>query len=160
MPYRRYEGDRDFSQTIGLVPVLDLRQGFRSLGGNRMKKRIVRSAGMACVLFGMLLGSASAQAASQKTVNHFDIMLFQQAQRALKQSNYVEARSLLETLINTYPDSDYVPRAKLSIADSWYSQHAFKQAKLEYQDIITFFPNRPEVAEAQRRINSIQKDSE
>lgn len=126
-----------------------------------MKKRIIRSAGMACVLFGMLLGSASAQVASQKiTVNHSDMMLFQQAQKALKQSNYIEARSLLETLINTYPDSDYVPRAKLSIADSWYSQHAFKQAQLEYQDIITFFPNRPEVAEAQRRINSIQKDSE
>lgn len=87
-------------------------------------------------------------------------MLFQQAQKALKQSNYAEARSLLVTLINTYPDSDYVPRAKLSIADSWYSQHAFKQAKLEYQDIVTFFPNRAEATEAQRRINSIQKDSE
>ena len=116
---------------------------------------------MACVLFCLLLEFASAQVASQKsTVNHSDIMLFQQAQKAMKQANYAEARSLLETLINTCPDSDYVPRAKLSIADSWYYQHAFKQAKLEYQDIITFFPNRPEVAEAQRRINSIPKDSE
>lgn len=126
-----------------------------------MKKRIISSAGTACVLFGMLLGSANTQVASQKTtVNHSDMMLFQQAQKALKQSNYIEARSLLETLINTYPDSDYVPLAKFSIAYSWYSQHEFKQAKLEYQDIVTFFPNRPEVAEAQRRINSIQKDSE
>jgi outer membrane protein assembly factor BamD len=126
-----------------------------------MKKRIIQSAGMACVLFSMSLGFASAQIASQKsTVNHSDMMLFQQAQKALKQSNYAEARSLLEALINTYPESDYVPRAKLSIADSWYYQHAFRQAKLEYQDIITFFPNRPEVAEAQRRIKSIQKDSE
>jgi outer membrane protein assembly factor BamD (BamD/ComL family) len=126
-----------------------------------MKKRIIQSAGVACVLFSMSLGFASAQVASQKsTVKHSDVVLFQQARKALKQSNYAEARSLLEALINTYPESDYVPRAKLSIADSWYYQHAFKQAKLEYQDIITFFPNRPEVAEAQRRINSIQKDSE
>lgn len=116
---------------------------------------------MACVLFCVSFVFASAQVSSQKgTVNHLDMMLFQQAQKALKQSNYAEARGLLETLINTYPDSDYGPRAKLSIADSWYYQHAFKQAKLEYQDIITFFPNRPEVAEAQRRINSIEKDSE
>ena len=116
---------------------------------------------MAGVVLCLLLGFASAQVTGQESiVNHSDMMLFQQAQKALKQSNYAGARSLLETLLNTYPDSDYVPRAKLSIADSWYAQHAFKQAKLEYQDFVTFFPNRPEVAEAQRRINSIQKDSE
>jgi outer membrane protein assembly factor BamD len=126
-----------------------------------MKNRILQSAGMACVLFGMLAGFAGAQIARQSSaVNRSDAMLFQQAQKALKQSNYAEARSLLDTLINAYPDSDYVPRAKLSIADSWYSQRAFKQAKLEYQDFVTFFPNRPEVAEAQRRIDSIQKDTE
>jgi hypothetical protein len=51
-----------------------------------------------------------------------------------------------------------VPLARLSI-DSWYSQHAFKRAELEYQDFITFFPNRPEVAEAQHRINSIDKEA-
>jgi len=125
-----------------------------------MKKRIVQSAGMACVLFCMSLGFVSAQGANQKsTVNHSDMMLFQQAQKALKQSNYTEARSLLQTLINTYPDSDYVPRAKLSIADSWYSEHAFKQAEAEYRDFVTFFPNRPEVAEAQRRISSIHRDT-
>jgi len=109
----------------------------------------------------MLAGFASAQTARQSSViNRSDAVLFQQAQKALKQSNYAEAQSLLDTLINAYPDSDYVPRAKLSIADSWYSQRAFKQAKLEYQDFVTFFPNRPEVAEAQRRIDSIQKDTE
>jgi len=106
----------------------------------------------------MSLGFASAQGANQKsTVNHSDMMLFQQAHKALKQSNYAEGRSLLQTLINTYPDSDYVPRAKLSIADSLYSEHAFKQAEAEYRDFVTFFPNRPEVAEAQRRISSIHK---
>lgn len=129
-------------------------------GGNMMKKRIVQSAGMACVLFCVSLGFASAQAATQKsTTNHSDMMLFQQAQKALKQSNYAEGRSLLQTLINTFPDSDYVPGAKLSIADSWYSEHAFKQAEAEYRDFVTFFPNRPEVAEVQRRINSVHKDT-
>lgn len=124
-----------------------------------MKKRIVQSAGIACVLACMFFGFASAQVSTQKsTASHSDVMLFQQAQRALKQSNYAEGRSLLKTLINTYPDSDYVPRAKLSIANSWYSQHAFKQAKLEYQDVITFFPNRPEATEAQRRMGLIEKD--
>jgi outer membrane protein assembly factor BamD len=67
------------------------------------------------------------------------------------------ARTLLETLINNRPDSDYVPRAKLSVADAWYAQGSFKQAEVEYRDFITFFPNRPEVAEAQLRIEAIHK---
>jgi TolA-binding protein len=126
-----------------------------------MKKRIIQSAAMTCAVFCMLLGFASAEVAGQRTPGgDSDRMLFQQAKKALRQSKFAEARSLLQTLINTHPDSDLVARAKLSIADSWYHQHAFKRAKLEYQDIITFFPNRPEVREAQRQINSIQKGSE
>jgi outer membrane assembly lipoprotein YfiO len=114
----------------------------------------------AYVLFCISLGSADAQRPSQNaSVNHSDRILFEQAQKAVEKSNYAEARSLLETLINTHPDSDYVPHAKLSIADSWYSEHAFKQAEMEYSDFITFFPNRPEIAAAQRRIDSIHKEA-
>ena len=85
--------------------------------------------------------------------------MFEQAQKALSKSNFAETRTLLTNLIDTYPDSGYVPRAKLSIADSWYSEHAFKQAESDYRDFITFFPNRPEVAEAQRRTNSIHRNT-
>jgi outer membrane protein assembly factor BamD (BamD/ComL family) len=121
-------------------------------------KRTIASALTVFVLFSLSLGFAYAQVANQKaSVNHSDKMLFEQAQQALKKSDYVEARTLLESLINTHPDSAYVPLAKLSVADSWYSQRALKRAELEYRDFITFFPNRPEVAEAQRRINSIER---
>ncbi len=123
-----------------------------------MRRRILTSAITAWVLFSILLGSADAQVPRRKTtIAQSDMMLFQQARAALKKSNYAQARSLLETLINTHPDSDYVPRAKLSIADSWFSERAFKQAELEYRDFITFFPDRPEVAVAQRRADSIHK---
>jgi outer membrane protein assembly factor BamD len=84
--------------------------------------------------------------------------MFEKAQQALTKSNFAGARTLLKALIDNHPNSDYVPLAKLSIADSWYSEHAFKQAEAEYRDFVTFFPNRPEVAEARRRISSIHKD--
>ena len=64
---------------------------------------------------------------------------------------------MLENLINTCPDPDDVPRAKLAIADAWYAQGTFKQAEVEYRDFITFFPNRPEVAQAQLKIEAIHK---
>lgn len=112
-------------------------------------------------LFSVCLGFSHAQQlGSSKTdvgVRQPDKVLFDRAARAMRQSEYATARTLLETLINTHPDSDYVPRAKLSIADAWYAEGTFKQAEAEYQDFITFFPNRPEVAEARLKIEAIHK---
>src|SRR6185437_441904 len=68
------------------------------------------------------------------------------------------ARLDLQTLLNTYPDSQFQMRAKLAIADSWYKEGgtaALTQAESEYKDFITFFPNAPEAAEAQMRVGDI-----
>lgn len=128
--------------------------------GDWMIQRTIASTVVACVLFCVSAGFADAQRSSWKSgVNQSDAVLFEKAQKALGRANFAEARSLLKTLIDTYPDSDYVPRAKLSIADSWYSQHEFKQAEAEYRDFVTFFPNRPEIPEVQRRLSSIHKDT-
>jgi outer membrane protein assembly factor BamD len=111
---------------------------------------------LCCIAFGF----AGAQVSTPKTsTDQYDVILFEKAQQALRKSKFVEARTLLNAIIDNHPNSDYVPRAKLSIADSWYSEHAFKQAEAEYRDFVTFFPNRPEVAEAHRRISSIHKDA-
>ena len=121
---------------------------------------ILRRLALAVVLCCTALGLADAQVSTRKaSVDQYDVVLLEKAQQAMSKSNFAEARTLLNALIDNHPDSDYVPRAKLSIADSWYSEHAFKQAEAEYRDFVTFFPNRPEVAEAQRRISSIHKDS-
>ena len=123
-----------------------------------MIRRIIAATVMAACLFFVSRGSANAQRPGQTAkVKQSDRMLFERAQKAIQKSNYAEARNLLETLIDTHPESDYVPRAKISIADSYYLQQAFRQAELEYRDFITFFPNRPEVAQAQHRIDSIDK---
>jgi outer membrane protein assembly factor BamD len=104
----------------------------------------------------MFLGFPHAQVATSN-VKQSDKVLFGRAMTAMQKSEYLAARTLLETLINSHPDSDYVPRAKLSIAGAWYAEGAFKQAEVEYRDFITFFPNRPEVAQAQLKIDSIHK---
>ena len=125
-----------------------------------MIQRTIAVSVTASVLLCILLGLADAQVSARKAnTNQTDTVLFAEAQKALSKSNFAEPRTLLTNLIDTYPDSGYVPRAKLSIADSWYSEHAFKQAESEYRDFITFFPNRPEVAEAQHRINSIHRNT-
>jgi outer membrane protein assembly factor BamD (BamD/ComL family) len=86
-----------------------------------------------------------------------DSVVFQRAMKAMKQSRFAEARTLLNSLIRSYPDSDFVPRAKLAIGDAWYAEGAFRQAEMEYQDFMTFFPKRPEVAGVKSKLDSIQK---
>jgi len=87
-----------------------------------------------------------------------DKQLFDKALVASKRGHFDVARLDLQTLLNTYPDSQFQMRAKLAIADSWYKEGgtaALTQAESEYKDFITFFPNAPEAAEAQMRVGDI-----
>lgn len=87
-----------------------------------------------------------------------DKALFDRAMVALKKGKYDIARLDLQTLLNTYPDSEYQMRAKLAIGDTWFKEGgaaAMEQAESEYKDFITFFPNQPEAAEAQMKVADI-----
>src|SRR5260370_4613038 len=78
---------------------------------------------------------------------------------AMKHNRFDVARMTLQTLSNTYPDSEFIARAKLAVRGSWYAEGgtaSLAQAEQEYRDFITFFPNMPEAAETQLKIANIQ----
>ena len=87
-----------------------------------------------------------------------DKELFDKAMIAMKKGRFDVARLDLQTMLNTYPDSEYRMRAKLAVGDSWFKEGgaaALTQAEAEYKDFITFFPNAPEAAEAQMKVADI-----
>lgn len=87
-----------------------------------------------------------------------DAELFDKAMKAMRKGRFDVARLELQTLLNTYPDSEYAMRAKLAVGDTWFKEGgaaALQQAESEYKDFITFFPNSPEAAEAQMKIGDI-----
>ncbi len=87
-----------------------------------------------------------------------DKVLFDRGMDAIKHGKYDVGRLTLQTLLNTYPDSEFVARAKLAIADSWYAEGGatgYAQAEIEYKDFETFFPNMKEAAEAQLKVANI-----
>ncbi len=87
-----------------------------------------------------------------------DKILFDKSTKDIEKKRYEMARLTLQTLLNTYPDSEYIAKAKLAIADSWYregTRHALAQAEAEYKDFITFFPTMEEAAESQLRVCDI-----
>jgi outer membrane protein assembly factor BamD len=87
-----------------------------------------------------------------------DKALFDKAMIAMKKGRYDVCRLDLQTMLNTYPESEYRMRAKLAVGDSWFREGgsaALTQAEAEYEDFITFFPNAPEAAEAQMKVGDI-----
>lgn len=84
-----------------------------------------------------------------------DKVLFDKAVRDLERNRFEVARLTLQTLINTYDTSEFLAKAKLAIADSWFREgggHALAQAEAEYKDFILFYPALEEAAEAQEKV--------
>jgi outer membrane protein assembly factor BamD len=137
---------------------------------NRLTKKIA-----AVALAVLLLGTVAAQAKEKKPKHkkHEDLSvnplagvksrqpdkeLFDKAMIAMKKGRYDVARLDLQTMLNTYPDSEYRMRAKLAVGDTWFKEGgtaALTQAEAEYKDFITFFPDAPEAAEAQMKVGDI-----
>src|SRR5260370_28769292 len=76
-----------------------------------------------------------------------DKILYNRAVADIKHGRQEVGRLGLQTLINTYPDSEYLAKAKLGIADSYYKESGtanMAQAIQGYKDFIIFFPFLPE----------------
>jgi outer membrane protein assembly factor BamD len=84
-----------------------------------------------------------------------DKVLYTRALVDIKRGRYTEGRLTLQTLINTYPDSEFLAKAKLGVADSYYKEGGtsnLTQAIDEYKNFIIFFPFLDEAAYAQMQI--------
>lgn len=87
-----------------------------------------------------------------------DKVLYDRAVNDIEHSRYEVARITLNTLINTYDQSEFMAKAKLAIADSWFREggtQGFAQAEAEYKDFILFYPTMAEAAESQEKICQI-----
>ena len=84
-----------------------------------------------------------------------DRVLFEEAAKQVRKGSHETGRLLFTTIINTYPDSAFLPLAKLAIADSFYLEgttSALIQAAQAYQDWLTFFPTDPLADDAMLKV--------
>ncbi|MBI4470747.1 MAG: outer membrane protein assembly factor BamD [Acidobacteria bacterium] len=75
-----------------------------------------------------------------------DRELFEEGLTELQKRKFVQGRLLLNTLINSYPDSPFLAMSKLATADSFFAEgttEALAQAEVEYKDFANFFPTHP-----------------
>jgi len=84
-----------------------------------------------------------------------DKVLFDRAISDIEHGRFEVARITLNTLINTYDQSEFLAKAKLAVADSWYREGGtagLAQAEAEYKDFILFYPTMEEAAESQQKV--------
>ena len=84
-----------------------------------------------------------------------DKVLYDKAIEDVRRGRHEVGRLNLQTLINTYPDSEYLAKAKLAIADSFYKESGkanMTQAIQAYKDFVIFFPFMKEAAYAQLQV--------
>jgi outer membrane protein assembly factor BamD len=89
------------------------------------------------------------------TIDEPDRTLYERAMRDINRNRFTVGRLSLQTLINTYPDSEYLPRAKYAMAESFFEENSstsLGQAETEFKDYITFFPVSTLADDAQLKI--------
>jgi outer membrane protein assembly factor BamD len=84
-----------------------------------------------------------------------DKVLYETGMTEIAKGRQEMGRLALQTLMNTYPDSEYLAKAKLGMADSYFKEGGvtgLTHAAAEYEDFITFFPFLDEAAYAQMQV--------
>ncbi|HXN21535.1 MAG TPA: outer membrane protein assembly factor BamD [Candidatus Dormibacteraeota bacterium] len=127
---------------------------------NKSVKTRIRVRWLALPLAGVLLlsgcfGGKKKHGQEQASGAEPDKVLYERSLEDIRHGRHTVGRLTLQTLINTYPDSDYLAKAKLAIADSFYKEGGttgLTQAVEEYKNFIIFFPFLPEATYAQLQV--------
>ena len=130
-----------------------------------MVARVLRTAAVSAAVVAMVVAPACRKKVYinpiAKDTQQPDKVLFDTAVNDIQHGRYERARLTLQTLMNTYDTSEYLAKAKLAVADSWFREggaHGLAQAEAEYKDFILFYPQMEEAAEAQAKVCQMQYD--
>ena len=128
-----------------------------------MLQKALRYTGIVAALAALAFSSGCRKKAYENPITENtqqpDKVLFDSAMNNVEHGRYERARLTLQTLMNTYDNSEYLAKAKLLYADSWFREggsHGLAQAEAEYKDFILFYPAMEEAAEAQEKICKMQ----
>lgn len=108
--------------------------------------------------------AVAAPAAAATAVTDKERQAYQKAFDQLRDLHYAQAITAFRAFLKQYPNGRYSYIAQYWIAEADYAQRDFKQAIVDYGDLIQHYPKNPKVAEAMLKIGycyyeSGQKDA-
>jgi outer membrane protein assembly factor BamD len=87
-----------------------------------------------------------------------DRVLYQNGIKYLDKGQYIKGRLAFQTLISTYPESEFTAKSVMAIGDSYYQEGGtanLMQAEAQYRDYILFYPNYDDAGDAQMKIAAL-----
>jgi outer membrane protein assembly factor BamD (BamD/ComL family) len=116
----------------------------------------------ACALASLMIPALSETAAAQqdpKTSAQPDKVLYDHGLADVQKKRFESARLLLQTLIYTYGSSEYVPKAHLALAESWFKEggaRGLDRAREQCSLLTQQFPDSPEAKQALDMLREIE----
>ena len=109
-----------------------------------MSRRIIGyGAGYAAVVQAACTNKKSVNPLADLGSKQPDKVLFDRAMDAMNHNRFDVARLTLQTLINTYPDSEFIARAKLAVGDSWYAEGGRRRWRRRSKNTEISIPSSP-----------------
>lgn len=106
---------------------------------------------LGCILLGSC-GGYPDDISIDQGLDETDRNLWERARFDIRRGNYTRARLMLQTLIGTYPDSEYVEDAMYAAAESYYqvgTRADMAQADSDFSRFQVFFPTSEKADDAQ-----------
>ena len=92
--------------------------------------------------------STSSTTATAITGSQDERLAYERAFNFLKDGRYDLAVAAFKTFVKTYPGGSYADNAQYWLAEANYVQRNFKTALIEFDKVVTNFPNSPKRADA------------
>ena len=119
-----------------------------------------------CALVSLLISAVPHTVAGQQdpkssqSTAQPDRTLYERGAADLQKKRFEVGRMELQTLINTYQSSEYLLKARLALAESWFKEggaRGLAQAQAECSQLIQQFPNSPEAQQAAELVRKIEE---
>jgi len=84
-----------------------------------------------------------------------DRFLFERGTEAIKQEEWLNARTYFQQLVDGYPQSPFRPDAKLGVGDAYLGEDTSESVVLaanEFREFLTFYPTNPRADYAQYKL--------
>ncbi len=105
------------------------------------------------------IATAQSQSSYPSSPGPPDKILHDAGLELLEKHHYEDARLAFQTLINTYPNSEFIAASYLAIGDAYYDEGGEENLLLaedQYKNFVTFFPTHPKAATVQAKLLNIR----
>jgi outer membrane protein assembly factor BamD len=130
---------------------------------------MLRQSACTCALAALMISALPRPASGQQDrkasqpAAQPDKALYDRGVADIRKNRFEVGRMTLQTLMNTYSASEYLPKAQLAVAESWFKEGGARgraQARQECAQLMRKYPDSPEAQQAAELLRKAQEPAD